>query len=415
MAIKKRKGFDIGLMLAKLSEDRTLNPDVTISPKGLDTWDKCESFLRTAVVENGKSNAFVGSVVREAMSAEQDLNEQKFIEHCNRIASIKEQTARQPYKVVFPVWESTGLIRGQKRWNDVSIMFGASPVSNFLRRAKHERAEQLKRQEDCFPINMQGINDLPLAVCSVQAIDAYDAFELAESAISIELGLYSIFLNRGKFILTNDPSRPISTVLLAPHMTVHDLSGGMSSDIFWYNEWPKRMVIKDLPKATAIKIHANVEKARKKIRRLPWRSMAEKALVRHHAAFSQSDLEASFLDGWRLLEAIGGHPFEKGETLVKRAAWFFENRDEMFQIGIHLMHRRNLISHGRPIQANDKEGLAFQMKEFLTPFLRTILTNPFSFKDIEELWKFCDLPTNKEMRKRQMYLLKCGVEFRQEK
>ena len=183
MAIQKKNGFNIDLMLAKLSDQRTLNADGSISLAGFGTLDKYESFLRTAVVANGKSDAFVGIVVREAMRAEQDLNEKKFIRHCNRIASIKEQTARKPYKVVFPVWGDTGLIRGQKRWNGVSIMFGASPVSVFLRRAKLERAEQLDRRKDNLPTNMSKIGNLPLAVCSVQAIDAYDAFELAESGL----------------------------------------------------------------------------------------------------------------------------------------------------------------------------------------------------------------------------------------
>ncbi|MDG1532721.1 MAG: hypothetical protein P8Q99_15395 [Paracoccaceae bacterium] len=116
-----------------------------------------------------------------------------------------------------------------------------------------------------------------------------------------------------------------------------------------------------------------------------------------------------------MLEYIGGHQFEKGEILVKRAAWFFEDRDEYFQIGVHLMHRRNLISHGRPILASDKEELAFQIRDFLAPLFGAILTNPFSFTEIEELWKFCDLPTDQAVRKRQEYLLKSAVKFRGER
>ena len=78
------------------------------------------------------------------------------------------------------------------------------------------------------------------------------------------------------------------------------------------------------------------------------------------------------------------------------------------------MHRRNLISHGRPVKGESYKGLAFQMKEFLTPFLHAFLTNPFNFRDIEEFWDFCDLPIDKPARMRQAYLLDCVAEFRRE-
>ena len=40
-------------------------------------------------------------------------------------------------------------------------------------------------------------DNLLIAVCSLNAIDAFDPFERAETAITKELGLYAIFLSRG--------------------------------------------------------------------------------------------------------------------------------------------------------------------------------------------------------------------------
>lgn len=414
MKVQKRNGFDIGLMLKKLSELRTLQSDGSIALSGLGTLDKYESYFRTAISVEGKSDAFIGSVVRKAMNAEQDLDEAEFIKHVKRIANIKEQTACKKYKVVFPVWGSKGLISGNRRWHDVSITFDASQKSRFVHRAKLDRTKQLQSRESHELTNMSGFESLPLAICTVQAIDVRDAFELAENAISIELGLYSLLESRGQYLWGTGSSQPISTVLLAPYMTVHESSGAMSVDMFWYNQWPSGLREKHKTRENSVKLQARVEMFRKRIRKVPWRDMAEMALARHYAAFSQKDLEASFLDGWRLLESIGGRPREKGEILVKRAAWFFEDRQEMYQIGLHLMHRRNLISHGRPVRADDNERLAFQMKEFLTPIFRAVLTNPFSFKDIDEFWKFCDLPTDRASRERQIYLLESGATFRRE-
>ncbi|MEP2532163.1 hypothetical protein [Shimia sp.] len=261
---------------------------------------------------------------------------------------------------------------------------------------------------------MNDHHDLPIAICSVQAIDVHDAFEQAENAISKELGLFSLISSRGKFIFSTEPDKPINTTLLAPHMTVHDLAGALSFDIYWYNRWADQSPENARSQSEITKVLKQAESVRIRLRKLPWRQIAELSLARHYAAFAQCDLEASFLDGWRLLEAIGGHSREKGEILVKRAAWFFENRDEQYQIGLHLMHRRNLISHGRPVKDNSNEGLAFQMKQFLTPFLHAFLTNPFNFKNIEEFWSFCDLPVDRQVRLRKAYLLECRTRFRRE-
>ena len=104
MSIKKRKGFNIGLMLANLSTERTLNPDKSISMQNFDDVDNYVSFFTTSIVAKGKSDAFFRNVVEDAMNAEQDLTEDKFIKHCNRIANIKKRDELKLFKVVFPVW-----------------------------------------------------------------------------------------------------------------------------------------------------------------------------------------------------------------------------------------------------------------------------------------------------------------------
>jgi len=418
MVIKKRDGFDLGPILKQLTETRTVNQGGSVSyPIG--TREKFESYFITATQAEGKSAAFVGYVVKRAMSAEQVLDEKKFIGHANRIANRLESN-RKPMKVVFPVWGSKGLMGDSRQWGGVRISFDVDIKSRFLRRAQRERLEQIERRGRGTVLQGDDFSNLPLAVCSVKAINAFDAFELAESAISTELGLYSlIFSRRRNLLLSGSSERPISTILLAPHMTVHDPTGKLFSDVFWFNPWPNGQRAVSRTQDDVKKIQESVATLRKQVRKLPWRSMAELALARHYEAFSQKDLEASFLDGWRLLEAIGGGAREKSETLVRRAAWFFEEPLEWTQYGLHLMHRRNLISHGRPVRADDNEGLAFQMKEFLTPMLLAVLTNPYGLKSIEEFWDFCDLPTDQGNRNkkrhilnRQLHLLQCAAKFR---
>ncbi|NBD29772.1 MAG: hypothetical protein GVY31_07025 [Alphaproteobacteria bacterium] len=412
--LRKKKGFNIDLMLSSLSKARTVNHDGTLSLSGFGVLEEFESYLRSSIEIDGKTDAFVRKVVKKAMHAKQDLTEGEFIKHCKRSAVKAIEKDQRDFRVLFPVWGSQKLLSGRRWWGDVSITFDIQRSSRFAQRAMKDRAEQLAAHENSSHDIPGNIQNLPLAMCSVKGIDVFDAFEQAESAISKELGLYSLTSSRGKFIFPTNSDRPINTIMLAPHMTVHDKSGAISTSIFWYNRWPKNFSSK---KRTAQEIDAiitNSEKVRSRLKRLPWRAEAEAALVRHYLAFAQCDLESSFLDGWRLLEAIAGHNREKSETLIRRASWFFEDTVENYQVGLHLMERRNLISHGRAIKESDNEGLAFQMKKFLTPFLHAFLMNPFDLSSLEEFWAFCDLPVNKEQRARQAYLLSSASKFRRE-
>ena len=131
MSIKKRKGFNIGLMLAKLSTERTLNPDKSISMQNFDVVDKYVSFFTTSIVAKGKSDAFFRNVAEDAMNAEQDLTEGKFIKHCNRIANIKMRDELKLFKVVVPVWGGQGFFTGRRKWTDVHINLNVSPKSSF--------------------------------------------------------------------------------------------------------------------------------------------------------------------------------------------------------------------------------------------------------------------------------------------
>lgn len=414
MKVRVKKGFNVEPVLRRLSEARTLNSDGSIALQDLGVLKDFESYFLTATEFEGKTGAFVRRIVKKAMNAEQNMTVGKFVSHCRRIAEIETSQNQKKFKVLFPIWGSIASLSGRRRWGDVTITFDITKGSAFARRALKDREKQIERSQKESAIKVEGFEALPFAVCSVEAIDIHDAFEQAETAISKELGLYSLSSPRGKFIFTTLPDQPINTILLAPLMTVHFPNGKIAADIFWYNKWPIGITMKKRSDETVNRMVRTADRVKKCLRTLPWREKAEEALLRHYSAFSQSDLQESFLDGWRLLEAIGGHGSEKSETLVKRAAWFFEDREYQYEIGRHLMERRNLISHGRAVKDESNESLAFQMKQFLSPFLHGFLTNPFGFESLDEFWSFCDLPVDRKARLRKGYLLECSAKFRRE-
>lgn len=418
MLITKRKGFNLAIILKELADKRIINDDGSTSWADFNAPNFFQSYITTTIYAENKSGAFLKRVVQNTINSQQELTENTFIENANRIADQLDRTERRKLKVVFPIWGGDELLFGSRRWDNVHIRFNVNPKSSFLRKAIANRSKQKKILLDRIGVDIKGLSNLPLTVCTVNAIDAFDAFELAEKALSIELGLYSFLEGRGKSIFSSGRvAKPISKIIFAPHMTVHEMSGSLMNDIFWYNEWPNNLTTINRKEKDIENIKLSIKNIRNRVQKLPtkWKITAKAALARHFDAFSQKDLEASFLDAWRLLEIIAGNPHEKNETLVRRAAWFFSEADFQKQIGLHLMHRRNLISHGRPVKASDHEELAFQMREFIYPMFKAILMNPFKFKSIEEFWQFCDLPLEKETRDRQAYLLECTSTFRSEK
>lgn len=130
----------------------------------------------------------------------------------------------------------------------------------------------------------------------------------------------------------------------------------------------------------------------------PWSDFCRSAAIRYFKAFSNPNLEESFLDGWRLFENISGSRYEKTETKVTRASHIFKDNVEYRIVGKHLALRRHLISHGHPINTDDEETIAFQMLQFVLPFLTRFILNGFSFGTPEEFWEFLDLPAMRSER-----------------
>jgi hypothetical protein len=410
MTIKTRKGFNIQPVLDLLSQSGNESDD---PPRGFGLlFSREKAYLRTAIDAKDLSDFELSRVIEKALREAPKLTQESFLKHCNLSASQIDNEKHDDFKVVFPLWGAQHLISGRRKWDKVWIAFDVDKSSAFARKALADRITQLKTRGKNVPTVIEQVEELPWAVCSIRSINMVDAFERAEYAITKELGLYSIVTSRKKEQLSSLAERPINTMLLAPHMTVHNPSGTISNNIFWYNRWDLYLNQPGRTQDEITRIRGKVDRLRRKIRRLPWRDKAEQVLIRYYNAFAHFDLEKSFLDGWKLLEFIGGDEGTKGDTLIKRAAFLTSDPTLSKEIGMHLRHRRNLISHGRSINDASNETLAFQMKSFVRPLLETFLTNPFSFQKEKDLWDFCDLPVDKTERDKQAKLLATAQKFR---
>ncbi len=413
--IEVRKGFKLQVALDAISRTRTLNSDGSMSIPNFTALDYWESYLASAMYAEAKSEAFIRKVIAKAIKTTQDLAADQFTKDARRIANRLEQIEEKDFKVLFPIWGNSGLLNGKRKHGNVWLNFNFSAGSRFVARAKLERAKQISKDDFSHDLPGYTFPDLPLAVASVKAIDCEDAFLLADDAISIELGLVSILTGRGQNIIPKNPRTPVGTTLAAPQITVHRPSGNLATEIFWYDGWSMRTKCRDLGKGDMSKVKAKADKIRHSVRKLPWRQKAEEVLRRHYRTFRNTDPQVAFLDAWRMLELIAGPGFCRNDVLVDRVSSFFMENDQMQQLGRHLTHRRNSISHGTPIKADDDESMVFQVRMLIRPMLMHFLTNPFGFRELEELWAFADLDSERSKRERKEYLLECAAKFRKER
>ena len=323
MTIKTRKGFNIQPVLDLLSQSGNESDD---PPRGFGLlFSREKAYLRTAIDAKDLSDFELSRVIEKALREAPKLTQESFLKHCNLSASQIDNEKHDDFKVVFPLWGAQHLISGRRKWDKVWITFDVDKSSAFARKALADRITQLKTRGKNVPTVIEQVEELPWAVCSIRSINMVDAFERAEYAITKELGLYSIVTSRKKEQLSSLAERPINTMLLAPHMTVHNPSGTISNNIFWYNRWDLYLNQPGRTQDEITRIRGKFDRLRRKIRRLPWRDKAEQVLIRYYNAFAHFDLEKSFLDGWKLLEFIGGDEGTKGDTLIKRAAFLSSN------------------------------------------------------------------------------------------
>jgi hypothetical protein len=365
---------------------------------------------------SGQSQAFLKSVIQKSINHKQTMTEKEFLEACSKNAALLLRN-QQTYKVVFPIWPKSPVLSGRRLVRSVVLNHSPSVNSSFFKKCVSERsrlAADLSIHDD-YLRNFDRAEGLPLTVSTVKAINSPDAFEQSETAISIILGLYSRYIARGQNTYSPSIKKPINGVLLGPFMTVHRASGELESDSFWYEDWPEALTQTRVDADQISELGRKANALWERTKKSKWREQAETALIRYYKAFSIADGESSFLEAWRLLEYVGGTETTKYDDLVRRAAFFFDHHTEMREVGRHLMVRRNAISHGKKIHANDEEHLRFQIKRFVQPIFDHFIHNPFGLNSLEEFWLFCDQPVDNEVRLRRLHILESARKLRSEK
>lgn len=417
-------------ILAKIKEIRVIRDDGRISFRGGD-YENWVAVLVSAVELKVKSDALRNRIVRATISTHElvaDFTEKDFRGVAWKLRHKYQNEDLKTYRVAFPIWNLPKFLRGTRKMGDVTLNFSPSHKTPVFRSIIQEReAQQTNCHYKVFFTNDR-LNDLrrcSICLAHVRANSAADANEQASEALYEILGLVNLAADGGKYWRSSSRvagKLPVSGVLIGPHTTTHLENGKLTHDGFWHENWAGGPSEKALADNEMTAWENRVQQLLQGISKSPWRNSCKSAAARYFKAFSNPNLEESFLEGWRLFENISGSRRDKIKDQVLRASNIFQDNTEYLIIGRHLELRRNLLAHGHAIKTDDEETLAFQMLRFVVPFLERYILNGFNFKSPEEFCEFLDLPVQRLDRtcrrsehERQLDLLAKAAKFRGEK
>lgn len=422
---------EIGHVLRKLKSLRKFSEDGQVSLQDIGNSNRHMAFLVSAVGLDVRTDTLKSLIVRSTLLSSDlnaDFTEKDFRVVANRLCNKYQDKDIRPYKVVFPLWNIPPFLSGVRKRRDVTINFSPSPRTSLYKTVTRTRDGQRARRhhEEFFTEKrVSELRDCSTCIVHVIANSPADAHERASEALYEILGLINIAKDGGKFWRVSSRvggHLPVSDVLIGPHTTTHCEDGSLAYGGFWYENWEggpffRRQLDEEMLKRWE-EYYTDLVQG---IAKSPWDELCRSAAVRYFKAFSNPHLEESFLDGWRLFENISGPRDESIEKKLTRVSNVFKDNIEHRIIGRHLALRRNFITHGRPINTDDEETLAFEMLQFVHPFLSRFILNSFSFATLKEFWEFLDLPASQSDRlvetdklRRRLSLLDKAAQFRGE-
>jgi len=421
---------EIEFLLNEVRSNRALSDDGRVTLSGAGSYDGWTAILVSAVGLKVRTDALRTQIIRAVLASPdlpQDFTERKFREVAYRLRNKFQSKGLKGYRVAFPVWNLPRFLQGTKRMDDVTLNFTPSQKTRIFKTILEERENQQSHRHYEVFFSKERLKDLDrCSICFayVSANSPADANERASEAMYEVLGLVNLAADSGKQWRSSSRvagKLPVSDVLIGPHTTTHLENGELTHNGFWHENW----VGGPRPKTRKTEVwtawERRVQQLEQGISKSPWRALCKSAAARYFKAFSNPNLEESFLDGWRLFENISGSRYEKIDNQLNRASNIFEANVEYLVIGKHLALRRNLLAHGHAIKTDDDETLAFQMLQFVAPFLERYILNGFGFSSPNEFWEFLDLPAQRCDRavdraelERRLELLNKAAQFRGE-
>lgn len=253
--------------------------------------------------------------------------------------------------------------------------------------------------------------DYTTARVSVRAKGLNRATEKALDALNLFRGLMNFRINFGQTTISfgGGPRKPINKVLLGLIYTLHEPDGRLAaSDLFWYNEefWKPITSYSNIYEGRFNKWLEGIKKIRRIINKSKIRKELVNAILLYNEALDCFNYEVSYIKLWAVLELLTAkNPDEAQITVVKRAAFIFDNRIEVENDLNMIKDFRNNLTHKGFMNANI-ELFVYKLKVYVEYLINFLIHNSSHFNCYDDVKLFLDCPRNNEELERKSRLMK---------
>lgn len=229
----------------------------------------------------------------------------------------------------------------------------------------------------------------------VSARTPFEAAEKALNGIDLVRASWNLSLNRGKtWRHSGGRPPPVNDICLSPFHTIHDSSGALAGETYWYDPGFSKPANLFSDKPGFTKLQQFARNLRAKLAQLPYREDIESALLLYVRALDSADLNDAFLRLWSLLEYLTDSGHDPYKVATRRAAFMFQDRERAQLVLAHLTQQRNRFVHAGS-DSGEIESLVFLLKRHVDTLLLFHIGNSFGFATRSEAAQFMDLPPTK--------------------
>jgi hypothetical protein len=239
------------------------------------------------------------------------------------------------------------------------------------------------------------------------------AADSALDALDLLRGIWNLYLNQGVPWRDSFGRRhPINNIVLGPIHSLHEPSGKLSTDTFWWaaDYAGPRRPIRLTPRLEAVREFERT--IRRYLSRSRYRQDIEASIRRYTRALDSPHWNAAFVQLWGLLEHLTDTSKMAYENTIRRALFLYhkDDRDYNRQILRHLMHYRNRVVHSG-YETDEIELLLYQLKRYVE---RVLLYHVFAtpaFPSRKDTAQFMQLPAELPELRRQIRMMQRALRY----
>jgi hypothetical protein len=390
--ISWKKGFDIAKITDKLEAIKSVDNSGKVSFSDFGSFIKFNEYvsilcnilqIHSEIPEGEKKKILLQAINASAKTA--TINRANIERELNPLIIT---FLKKPFQK-FVLYTSISLERfsGLKnvKIGDVTIRFDDRALNKFKKGAQ----QQLKNARHLLHFDPPK-NYLPIRA-SILSRSPLAAFNNALDAIYLLRGIWNLALNQERWRVSFGLLKPLNAIVLGPIHTIHQMSGEVASDLWWYDpEYIKPVMLYDIAKNLPA-VYQFEKRIRNSLRQLKYRDTIEWAFREYARALYHRNWHTAFLALWPVLEVLTNSGGDNYKVTIRRASFIFKEPDLHREILNHLRESRNAFVHSNK-NSDDIEQLTQQLKRYIEALLRFHLNIGRSFVSIKEATEFLDLP-----------------------